>query len=344
MQRLIRPCLIVACLLCAALSAPLTYAREIVDMSGRYVTIPDHVTKIYSASYPLTVLFYAFAPDLLAGVNFPVPPANKTYLPWEAATLPAVGTTMGQGRAANPEEVMALHPDFIISWLDPFDDTGHAEQQFSKTGLPIVFVRMKTLADYPAALKFLGGLFDRPQRAEDLGNYISLAISKVSGAVASIPQDKRIRVYYAESRDGLATECDSSFHTEAIALAGGDNVEHCAQTTHIGMDKISVEEVIAAKPDLILALDRRFSDVLSETAEWRNVEAVKQGRVVFVPHTPFNWLDRPPSFMRALGIQWLAHVLYPDTVPFDTKTETKNFFHLFFGVDLSDTNVNRLFE
>src|SRR6516165_1231296 len=217
---------LVAALLIAAalLGAPSAGAREITDMTGRHVTIPDKITKIYSASYPLTLLFYAFAPDLLVAANFPLGEEQKPFVPPQVANLPAIGAAMGQGRGMNPEEVLALHPDLIVAWVDPFGDTSHTTQQFDKTGLPIVFIRMNTLADYPAALQFLGELFDRPQRAAVLGADISNAIAKVTGTVATIPPEARVNFYYAESRDGLATECDKSFHVEAIAVAGGENV------------------------------------------------------------------------------------------------------------------------
>jgi iron complex transport system substrate-binding protein len=317
-------------------------AREIVDMRGRHVTIPDKITKIYSASYPLTLLFYAFAPDLLVATNFAVPEANKPFVPREVAMLPGIGTTMGQGRAMNPEEVLVHRPDFILAWLDPFDDTGPTERQFAPTGLPIVFVRVNRLADYPAALQFLGDIFDRPARATALGTYIEQAMTRVQKAVGNLPSAQRLRVYYAESRDGLATECDNSFHAEPILVAGAENVHHCPQVTHFGMEKMSLEQIIAYRPSLVLAQDRRFAETVKADPNWRNVEAVQTGRIIAVPQVPFNWLDRPPSFMRALGIQWLANRFYPDLFPLDARAETKTFYHLFLGVELSDADVDRI--
>ncbi|MEF3191183.1 MAG: hypothetical protein K6347_01340 [Campylobacterales bacterium] len=45
-------------------------AREIVDMAGRHVAIPDHITKVYSSSPPTTYLVYAIDPKLLVALNF----------------------------------------------------------------------------------------------------------------------------------------------------------------------------------------------------------------------------------------------------------------------------------
>ena len=57
-----------------------------------------------------------------------------------------------------------------------------------------------------------------------------------------------------------------------------------------------------------------------------------------------NWVDRPPSFMRALGIQWLANALYPKQFPLDLEAETRRFYRLFFGVDLSDAQLVALLD
>ena len=329
-------------LLCAPIAVRPAQAREIVDMAGRTVTIPDKVTKIHSASYPLTLLFYAFAPDLLAAVNVPPQERQMPFLSPELAQLPALGGMPGHGPAVNPEEVMALHPDFILAWLEPMGENGETQRQYGKTGLPIVYVRLNAISDYPAALKFLGALLGRPERADELADYISRALEKVGKAVAKIPPEQRVRFYYAESADGLATECSNSFHTEAMQLAGGENINRCAQSTHVGMERISLEQIILGKPSIILALDPRFKEMTKTAAEWRNVAAVAQDRVVNIPRLPFNWLDRPPTFMRALGVQWLANLFYPAQLPLDIKAETKTFIKLFFKVEMTDQDVERL--
>jgi iron complex transport system substrate-binding protein len=317
-------------------------AREIVDMAGRHVTIPDRLTKVFVSSYPLTMLFYAFAPDLLVATNFPLGEPAKPFVPPQVAALSAIGGAPGQGRTLSPEEVMVLKPDVILAWIDPFGDNDHTEKQFAATGRPIVFVSMEHLADYPAALHFLSSLFGREPRAAALAAYIEDALARVQQAVANLPADKRLKVYYAESRDGLATECDTSFHVEPIAIAGGDNIHHCQQMTHLGMEKVSLEQIIEDQPDLILAQDPRFTEAVAATPLWRKVDAVAKDRIVAIPRLPFNWIDRPPSFMRALGIQWLANLFYPNLFPLDLKTETKKFYSLFLGVELSDADLDRI--
>jgi len=319
-----------------------TQARTIIDMRGREVVIPDKIDKVFSASYPLTVLLYALAPDLLAATNFPISEPAKPFLDPSLRTLPVLGGMPGRGRSLNPEEVMALHPDVILAWIDPMGDTDRTLRQFSGTGLPVLFVEMNTLAGYPSALRFLGTLLHREERAEKLAAYIEAALTHVKDAVGSLPADKKIRIYYAESPDGLATECDTSFHIEPVILAGGEAVHHCEQTTHMGMDRVTLEQIIAERPDVLLVQDPDFGRTVAADPNWRHVEAVQREHITIVPHFPFNWLDRPPSVMRALGIQWLANSLYPDRFPFDRIADTRTFLRLFFGSDPSDKEIEQL--
>jgi iron complex transport system substrate-binding protein len=335
---------LVALFLMASVDAQAGRTREIVDMAGRRVTIPAEPKRIYGSSPPVTLTLYALAPETLIGLNVPFRGDERPYLRKEALDLPVIGSQAGMGRRLNLEEVASLRPDLVIAWLDRFIDPSTVEATFAKIGVPVVFVRLDMLADYSTVFLFLGNLLGRAEKAAELAQYVSNAIERVEKATADIPANERIRVYYAETADGLATDCDKSFHTEPIRLAAGDNVHHCEQSSHFGMDKIGLEQIIALRPELILAQDKRFASVVENNAQWRSVDAVKNGRIVFVPHAPFNWLDRPPSYMRALGIQWLANLFYPHRYPWDLKSETKKFYRLFLDVEPSDEDISRILE
>jgi iron complex transport system substrate-binding protein len=320
----------------------LSSAREIVDMAGRHVTITDKITRAYGSSPPATLTIYALAPETMIGLNTPYQVGEKSYLRKEIGDLPALGSQAGFGRMLNPEEVMSRHPDLVIAWLDRFVDSAKAESTFAKMGLPVVFVKLDTLSDYPATFRFLGDLFGKKEKAEALAAYIEDAQARVTRAVGDLPAAEKARVYYAESPDGLATDCDKSFHAEPINLAGGDNVYHCEQANHMGMEKIPLEQIVALKPAIILAQDKGFAMSAGTNPAWRNVPAAKDGNVVYIPHEPFNWLDRPPSYMRALGVQWLANLFYPGRFPFDVKAETTKFYSLFLGVEINVADVDHI--
>lgn len=317
--------------------------REIVDMAGRKVTVPDRIARVYGSAPPLNVLLYAVAPDTMISVSFPFSEDDKRYVSPQAAALPVLGGVIGMGQQMEPETVKAARPDIALAWKSPFTDQKKIEETFARIGLPVVFVSMDTLAEWPAAINFVGKLLGREARAKPLADYVSQSMAKVGKAVAALPEAKRVRVYYAESPDGLATDCHRSFHTEPIELAGGYNVYRCEPTSHIGMERISPEQILAFNPQVIIVQDTAAIAVIRSDPRWKGVQAVKDGRIYAVPRTPFNWIDRPPSFMRALGIQWLANLFYPDLYPLQVQRETMAFYKQFLGVDLTHADIERIF-
>jgi iron complex transport system substrate-binding protein len=318
--------------------------REIIDMAGRKVAIPANPERIFGAAPPIAVTLYAIAPERLIGINVPMRGDESSLYRKEAIDLPVLGSNAGMGRQLNLEEVASFHPDLIVAWLGHYQEKARVVESFAKIGVPVVFLKLDTLDDYADAFVFLGRIFGREAQAAEMSAYIRDSLARVRKATADIPPSERLRVYYAESADGLATDCDKSFHTEPIVLAAGDNIYHCEQRSHVGMDKIGVEQIVALKPALILSQDKKFAAYAKHSALWRNVDAVQTGRIVSVPHAPFNWLDRPPSYMRALGIQWLANLFYPTRFPLDLKAETKKFYKLFLGVELLDADFERVME
>lgn len=317
-------------------------AREVTDFSGRKADIPDRVSRVYGADPPINVLLHVLAPDMMLGVSFAIQPRARRFYPPGMLALPVLGGSSGSGQQTNAETVLALKPDLALAWKTPFGDAAKKQEGFDRLGLPAVFVKLDGLADWPAALRFVGGLLGREAAAESKAAYVEKALAHLAGSVGKVPEEKRPRVYYAEGADGLATDCNRSFHTEAIELAAGYNVHRCEQKDRMGMERIGIEQVLALDPDIIIVQDRAAMRVIRDDPRWRTLRAVKAGRVFGVPHWPYNWIDRPPSVMRALGAQWLVSLFYPDVFSFDLRGKVREFYQLFFGVTLTDADIDEL--
>jgi iron complex transport system substrate-binding protein len=317
-------------------------AAQVTDMDGRKVVVPDRVERVFGSAPPLNVLLNAVAPDLMLGVSFKIEETAKKFFAPRIQTLPLVGGIFGLGQQMNPETVLALKPDLALAWKSPFVDQGKIEESFAKMGVPAVFITLDTLADWPRALRFTGKLLGREAAVEPEALYVEKALARLAATVGKVPENRRPRVYYAEGADGLATDCNRSFHTEAIELAGGYNVYRCEPRDHMGMERISLERVLAFDPEIIIVQDRAAAAAIRADARWQGVRAVKNRRIHLVPRWPHNWVDRPPSAMRALGAQWLANLFYPDLYPFDVKREAREFYRLFFGVTPTDADIDDL--
>lgn len=331
-------CLALACLVRPAL------ARTVEDMLGRKVEIPDHIERVFGAAPPTTVLLYTLAPDTLIGLNMPFGAGSEGLVPPRVLKLPVLGSTMGHGRETNMEELLKLKPDLAVAWSGTMlgADNTRIAAQYAKIGVPVVFVRLDTLDDWPAAYELIGKLLGREARAAELAAYVRDARARVAQALAGLSEADKPVVYYAEGPGGLATECDNSFHIEAVVLAGGRNAYACRQSNVVGLEAVSLEQILAWQPRYIVSQVPGLAHKLHADPRWQDVPAVREGRILSVPVAPINWLDRPPSVTRALGMQWLAHAFHPGRYPLDLKAETRAFYKLFLGVDLDDAALARI--
>jgi iron complex transport system substrate-binding protein len=167
-------------------------------------------------------------------------------------------------------------------------------------------------------------------------------LTDAKAAVDRVPPAKRPSVYYAEGVDDLSTECNDSIHVELLKIAGDKDVHRCHTSSHMGMEKVSLEQVMMYTPDIIVAQEKTFYDSVTKDQRWQNVKAAKEGRVYLIPRAPYNWFDRPPSFMRIMGLNWLMYNLYPSEYRIDVVKEAREFYKLFLGVDLPNEEIERV--
>jgi iron complex transport system substrate-binding protein len=326
-------------------------AREIEDMRGRKVTVPDRIEKVFATSPPGTYLVYAIDPQLLVGLNFPLWDTEREYTVPRLQSLPVIGGTVGMGRTINQEILLKAKPDVIIAW-DWNDTALNAEYEaiFRRMGIPWVYVKADSVWDWRAAVAFAGKLLGRETRGRQLRTLANEMHGHVKAALEALPKNKPApTVYYAEGADGLSTEGRGSFHTELIEVVGARNVHEGREGKVVhgyGMEHVSLEQVMGYAPDVILVKEKAFWDTVFKDPRWKGLRAVREHRVFLIPHEPFNWFDRPPSFMRILGAEWLFSVLYPgkleEKLGVDLKAETKAFYQAFLGVKIDDRQAAEL--
>lgn len=324
------------------------WGRQIIDMAGRRVTVPDHITKVFAAQPYTNVLIYMVAPGAMLGLQpgcLPFREEDKRFLrrdilskPWISAQGPG-----GERSQVNMEAILAMHPDIVIATggANMKMNASRIEQRYADLHLPLVFVDVDKISGYPAAIDFMGRLLGCQARGRQLAQWAKSTFAGVQSMVARIPPSRRVRVYYAESADGLATESDGSFHADAIKMGGGAIVHHGDLKTHVGMEKISMEQVLLYNPEVIISQEPAFATFAYRDARWRHVKAVANHRIYTVPRSPFDWVDRPPSVMRIIGVPWVAYMLYPRQYRADIRRQIRDFHRLFMGVQVSEGDLNR---
>jgi len=318
------------------------YAKEIKDMVGRDVVIPDTPKKVYAPSPYGSYALYAMDPSLLVGWIFNIDSNYYEYLDKRMQTLPVVGRVFGAGESANLEVLMSKHPDLIVMWSHTNEFSQKEEQRLKLLNVPFVYAKDQTILDYVDIFKFLGKALNKEERGNTLSAYAKKTFDDAKTVVAKVPQSKRPTVYYAEGTDGLSTECDDSIHVQLLKIAGDVDIHKCHTASHMGLEKLSMERILTYNPDVIFVQEKMFYDKIYQLPLWNNLKAVKNKRVYLIPKAPFNWFDRPPSFMRIMGLKWVLHNLYPNEYKINIDQETKEFYKLFLHVDLSQKQLNEI--
>jgi iron complex transport system substrate-binding protein len=324
----------------AALVAPRHgFAATVTDATGRTITAPDRVTRIYPAGPPAAVLLYTLAPDLLVGWLEPLGPAEREFLLPEVAARPQVPRLTGRGGAVNLEAVNTHKPDLIVdAGTVNASYTTLAETMQQQTGIPYALFdgRFEQIAP---TYRALGQLIGRADAADKLARYAEGTMTTVKERSAAVPSDARPRVYYARDKSGLQTGLGGSMIAEAIEFVGARNV---AAELHGAHGTVTLEQVRTWNPETIVTSDQEFAANARSDAGWAEIAAVGAGRIFAAPRQPFGWVDFPPAVNRLIGLWWLGKVFYPERFPEDLKALTRDFYTLFYHVTPTPAQIERV--
>lgn len=275
---------LVLCLSIGLLLGTSMFAREIIDMQGVRVEVPEKINRVFGSSPPSTYMLYTIDASLIVGLNFNHAKGNNessNMLDPAFMALPIVGGLQGGGNSMNRETLLSLRPDVVFSWRTDAS-SNLAEYLFKSSAIPTINVELESVESLPAAYHFFGEVLQKQERTTVLETYAKEALSKTKERVQAFSKARPV-VYYAEGSDGLATECDQSFHYEAIKFAGGISPHMCSSKTGLGLEKVTLEQVILYNPDIIIAQERDFVKSVKGDSRWQSIKAVKENRVYLVP-------------------------------------------------------------
>jgi iron complex transport system substrate-binding protein len=327
-----------------ALAQPAGAERMVTDSAGRQVAVPDRIERVFAAGPPAAVLLYVLAPDRMIGWPRAPRPQELPYIAPEYRELPEVGWLTGRGDTVNLEVLLQAEPDLIFDFGSVRDTyVSLAERVQAQTGIPYVLID-GTFANTAEAVRLLGEVLDVEERAERIAAYVETTFAEIDATLARVRQDQRPRVYLARGPSGLETGLQGSINTEIIERVGGINVAKDPSGARRGIAQVPIEQIVLWNPDTVITWDPDFYDAVWKDFYWQGVDAVTAGRVYLSPTAPFGWIDRPPSLNRMIGLEWLAGLFYPDQVKQDLRELTRSFYDLFYHVDLTDAELDRLLQ
>jgi len=310
---------------------------QVVDQSGRLVSIPQPVTRIVSAYGISTYYVYALG----AGERI----VNAWYVQINGLSKAPDGLwkmepkldTKLSGGTPNLEDIVSRNPDLVLT-----NPTKHGDlaDRLIDLGIPAI----QYVAETPEAMKeamLLTGEALGPEtasRAQDFAAYYDRMMTEIADATKAIADTERLCVYFCGSSPLRAASSDM-YQSLMIDAAGGVSV---TDGLHGYWNDVNIEQILVWNPDVIIITSYGGltpQEILNDP-DWHTIPAVKNGRVYKMPALAAAWDTPVPDSL--LGIMWLARTLYPNEVNIDLPGECRAFYSKFYEYTLSDEEVARL--
>jgi iron complex transport system substrate-binding protein len=229
------------------------------------------------------------ADDLLVGVD------RYSEFPPRTASLPKVGDYL----APDLEAIVRLRPTIVI-----VDDVhGQVAAALHDRGIETLGCSIHTLPDIQAGLRAVGARLRRTEQAE----VAVTAIQRALDAAAARRPARHPKVLAVIDREAggigrLVAAGPGSYLDELLAVVGGDNA---LAATGQRYPQISLEEVLRARPDVILDVSQASRGRLDD---WDSVgvPAVASHRVVALSEPYVT----APSPRVALALDALARAIH----------------------------------
>lgn len=319
--------------------------REITDMAGRTVVVPDEIETVFSSSTVTAIFMYTLAPDKLLGWNYELNELEKSIILEEYHDLP----NLGMGDSINYEAVIAADPTIAVNVGTINDKMISDCDKLSKSlGVPVVAVD-GDLSASAEAYRFMGELLGEEEQAEKLASYAEKTFADIEKM--EVPEDKKVRIYYGNGEDSLETAPAGSAHGQIIDMVNAVNVADLEMGEGSRV-QISAEQLLAWDPDVIVVNGEPKADMSGASAaeailanpDYASLKAVQDQQVYGTPNTPFSWMDRPMGPNRIVGIRWLSGLIYPEYLNYNVDEEVKEFFDLFYHVQLTDEKLENIYS
>jgi iron complex transport system substrate-binding protein len=271
-------------------AAPLT----ITDDAGGAIHLAHPARRIISLvpSATETLIAVGAGPDIVGRTRYDVAPA--------IAAVPSVGG----GIDPSVEAIVALHPDLVVAWDD--DQRADMRAQLASLGIPVFALRTEDTSDVFRGIANLGRLTAHDSAARAVVAAIHAQLDSVRQSVVGRPTPSALFVVYTNPP---MTAGPMTFIGQLIGLAGGRSI--FADATAL-WPTVAMEQIVRRQPDVIIMPTGEFSqnavDALRARAGWRDLRAVRDGRVVTVSA---DLVNRPGPNI-AVAARALRDALHPE--------------------------------
>lgn len=305
-------------------------ARDIVDMTGRTVTVPDKIESIITLGSVPVINGFVFATGnaKLIASDLPIRFRQSGRWVYQDIFAPQLKTSAQvQDTEGGPalETILTLQPDVALTFARDVADLLEAN------GIPTVLLRIQAPEDVKAGVALLGDLFGNTEIAGQYAAWFDAALADVDARLATAASRPSV-LYFSP---GNMTQ--PHLVAEWWITAGGGN-----SVTNDGRKEetlaLSTEAVVAADPDIIILGDPAHVAQLNEDSTLSQLRAVKEGRVLIAPMGAHIWSNR--TVEQPLTVLWAASQFHPDLFPqAELYEKVRDFYATFFKTELTDEQI-----
>ncbi len=271
-----------------------SYPLKITDAEGNNITIDKKPSQVVSLVPSITeMIFRLGVGDSVKAVTY-----HDTWPP-ETSEKQIVGGFL----SPSLNRIEKMQPDII------FLAGNHKEirERFNHGKCRLIDIETDSIADSYKDILLLGKIFNREKAAVSIVDEIEKELQTISQKTARIPVSERRRVIRLMGRDTVMTPGDDSFQNELIRAAGGIPPELNKKGNIVTITKA---EWMKFNPQVIYGCggDRKAAEKIFSLPGWKDVEAVKNGRIFYFPCE----LTCRASTHTGYFVSWLSSRIYPD--------------------------------
>lgn len=248
--------------------------------------------------------------------------------------------SVNNGHELNPERILSLRTQLLFV---PKSMNIPRQSLLEGAGVRILAFEANSMAALTARVQKTADVLgpDAQEKAARYQHYFDHNVALVASRLKDLPDNERRAVYHSMG-NALTTTGKPSLNQDWMDLAGARNVAEnwfAAKPNRAG--EVSLEQILAANPAVIVAMNKRDADEMMTSPQWAQVDAVIHHRVYVNPKGMFWWCRETSE--EALQFLWLAKTLYPQRfTDVDMHQETRRFYQTFFALSLSDAQIDEI--
>lgn len=272
-----------------------SFPVTLTDDEGTEVTIAAEPQKIVSLTPATTEILYTIG----AGDRVVAKVEDPASFPPESVDLPDVATYAG----VDIEQIVALEPDLVVSGGKGLTQ-GDAVEQLRRADVPVLVIYPTTVDGGLAGIRLIGQATGFTDTADSLAIGMEQRIDELAALAATATEKPRL-FYEIDVTGGIFTPPADSIYGEMFRLAGSEPIPG---NKSYG---ISLEELVAADPEVILLGDAKYgvtAESVGERPGWKGMTAVEDDAIYPID----DILVTRPGPRLVDGLEALIRAIHPE--------------------------------